>query len=230
MLIYLNDKIYDTDKAEVTDETERPEHGYFNEAIEYKAQDGEIFCVRRSKFSNILDSVWGGKLEKSPDVEADSEDLPHYFDFECGVNPNNEWDIEDLKEQIDDAEDEKEIEELKKELIKLEEEQKDYDNIIPDSAEMVLDFDNIGMGACTSQDFNYQSYVVYRDGDNYFLKNNTYENEYIGEVCEDEVVALAAWANKMWGYETGLEYIVENLDDFGWEETNPGVYEEALSE
>lgn len=230
MLIYLNNKIYDTDEAEVTDEAERPEHGYFNEAIEYKAQDGEHFCVKRSKFSNICDSIWAGKLENYQDY--DSESLPHYFDFKGTKNPNNEWDIENLKEQIADAKDEEEIEELKKELIELEAEQEEYDNILPEIAEEeeILDFDNIGMGASSTKDFNYQSYVVYRNGDDYFMKNRTCENGYIGEVSEAEVINLAAWANKMWGYKTGLEYIVEHLEDFGWVEAYPGVYEEELGD
>jgi len=183
--------------------------------------------VKRSKFSNINDHVWLGSLNSCTYYDEGSESLPNYFEFDGEKNPDNGWDIENTKNQIEETVDEDEIEYLKKELAELEESQKQYDEIIPSDAEKVLEFDNIGMGASSYQDYNYQAYLVYKDGENYYIINHTCESDYTGEISAYEVVDLAIWAWEQWGDESGLEYIVENLTDFGWEEPYSGVYELA---
>lgn len=231
MLIALNNKIYDTDKADVIDETERPQYGYFNETIEYKATDGETFFVQKSKFSNINDEVFSSRDKENPNM------IQNYFDFDGYKNPENKYRIDEIIDEIEEIkanigvneaqiEDlEEKIKDLEEEIKELEDEQNDFENIIPDDAELIFECDNINMGASSSRDFKFDGYYLYKKENRFFIKNKDYENEYRAEVGQDTAEELLIYAFEKWDYKNGLRIIIE---DFGWIETSDGVWERGI--
>ena len=215
MYVYLKDseKIVDTDVCEeVVDLSDYNKPGKYYGPVKYRAPDGTEFWVDRSKFSNLPDLVWEGELEDRYTglKRIEFPDLP------CVDDRSDE--LESLLEEYEYESDEYAKKELEEDIKELQEHQKVFEELIPGDAEVLLDADNIYMGASTPYDYGYRNYVIYRDGDGgFYVEVKKHDYHGIAPSCdlEDEQLKellLAIYDN--WDYKKALEILAENKDRF----------------
>lgn len=177
MNVLINNTIIDTNICEVLKDNSYESTAYHKGAIAYKSPKGVIFYVRKANFSNVCDDISTSKNE--PDYNEYYE--PSYSDI--AADPEANTNIDYYRDEIENEDDTEEIAELEEKIKELEEEQEYFDNYFStEDKEKILNIDNIGFGASTTQDFNYKEWVIYVNDDienpSFYLEAWDYENHY----------------------------------------------------
>lgn len=215
MKILVDGIIVDTEECEVLESKNLS--GYWREKTKYKCECGDLeFTFIESNFSNVSDYIEG-------------EDKPNDFYSwdELIKNEGWEYEIDELRAELEDKkaefenadEDDKEdvknkMEELEEKIKELQTELDEYDNLIPNDAEDFYSWDNIGIGASSFSDFNYMGTTIYKNGDNFFVEDETYEDDWKGGATAGEILSFLVWCYKKFMDEAILDLIIENREIF----------------
>jgi hypothetical protein len=224
MLVYIGNKIIDTDVCEVVeDNSSYNSTGYFYGAVKYKAPSGFEFVVDRSQFTNILNpyplnapypildlkekpSGLGKCLERIEEIEDEIVSF--------------EEELEEIREKGEELE---RIEEIEDEIASLqyyleeirekgEELEREFDSIIPKNARLIVEVDNINFGASSMSDFNFWSVEIY-EYKGYFIKESDCSGvTRAGEINIEELEDILMYGYINFDNVKCLEYFVENRE------------------
>ena len=206
MKVLLDNKIY-CDNT-IVDENIDAGGSYYNLGSKYKTTDGKTFVYVPSKFSNIVDIFYEDGCE--PDNVNESE-VRGAIEMDIDWK-NREYDIEALKERLEDEDYADEWEDIKKDIELYEDETKEYENLIGKiDDEYSIAINNIGLGASSYGDFNYWEVEI--DVVNKTAKYSSYEEEIATDDLswvEDFLVTAYKWFPN----EKILDYIIQYKDFF----------------
>ncbi|EDM22901.1 hypothetical protein [Caminibacter mediatlanticus] len=223
MRILWSEKVYDEDygsliliKEDFDVEKEGLNKKYYKNIEYYQTSDGEVIKYVNANFSNVPDIICSFNMKASENTQ--NIDISSFYDLYW---EDKKYEIEKIKEKIEDIEDEvkktgktqeleDEIKDLKIELTRLQEEQNEYENLIKKMDENnAFTFNNLNIDANSKDDYKF--WEIELDSKNNIMIINTYDNKIVTNDFSPEFVLTTLY--NYFPTDKIIEYIEKNKDN-----------------